>query len=113
VLRQYRRYRAGKTTKFFVFEIEEWVRRRLLRFDGLRWRWGDAAGVEVVEVKTKNMPDAELDTEGPLPELGGRQPFGTMENPAELSTVERFSWRSRVSRMFIVHSRRGTLMPGN
>ncbi|GAP86689.1 hypothetical protein SAMD00023353_2000380 [Rosellinia necatrix] len=44
-------------------------------------------------------PDAELGTEGPLTELAATHSFGTKENPAELPAPERFSWRSRVSRM--------------
>ena len=47
----------------------------------------------------RKVPDAELGTEGPLPELGDAQALGTKENPAELPTVDRSSWRSRVSRI--------------
>ncbi|KAI1330000.1 hypothetical protein F5Y16DRAFT_408885 [Xylariaceae sp. FL0255] len=61
-------------------------------------------------------PDAELGTDGPLPELGPADPLGSKDNPAELigssrtrKRETRWSLMSRVSRMFTVRSRNGTL----
>lgn len=52
-------------------------------------------------------PDAELDTDGPIPELGPGIPLGTKENPAELvGSGVRNSWMSQVSRMFTVKMRK-------
>ncbi|TGJ79252.1 hypothetical protein E0Z10_g9515 [Xylaria hypoxylon] len=107
ILQRYRRYRAGETTEFFVFQVEAWVRRQL--------RLKQRVGGTTMEEKEgdgrdrRKIPDAELGTEGPLPELGSAQPFGTKENPAELPTMERWSWRSRMSRILTVRTRRGSL----
>ncbi|KAI0418985.1 hypothetical protein F5X98DRAFT_88134 [Xylaria grammica] len=103
--RQYRRYRAGQTTTFFVFQMHAWVRRQLR----LKQRADDEAVEEEKELDRRKIPDAELGTEGPLTELGSAQPFGTKENPAELPTMGRWSWKSRVSRMLTVRTRQGSL----
>ncbi|KAI8631603.1 hypothetical protein F5Y19DRAFT_399744 [Xylariaceae sp. FL1651] len=107
-LQKYRRYRAGETTTFFVFETGAWLRRRL-RMNGSR-RDDTLNGEKAGDGWAKNIPDAELGTDGPLPELGAGHPLGTKENPAELGS-ERRSWMSRVSRMFTVRSRNGSLVP--
>ncbi|GAW15550.1 hypothetical protein ANO14919_049640 [Xylariales sp. No.14919] len=104
-MRQYRRYRAGQTTTFFVFQMHAWVRRQLR----LKQRADDTAVEEEKELDRRKIPDAELGTEGPLTELGSAQPFGTKENPAELPTMGRWSWKSRVSRMLTVRTRQGSL----
>ncbi|KAI0424736.1 hypothetical protein F5Y09DRAFT_129809 [Xylaria sp. FL1042] len=137
-LQRYRRYRAGETDEFFVFTIEAWVRRQthkarnlpLIRKILSKSRRGnsDGRGGDDDESAEKGggsggggggrrwrrmPPDAELGTEGPLPELDDSKPFGTVENPAELPSVDRpgpgggggggggdrASWRSRVSRI--------------
>jgi len=49
--------------------------------------------------------DAELGTEGPLPELPSQQALGTKENPAELGQTERWSWMSKVSNMLTARSK--------
>ncbi|KAI1419760.1 hypothetical protein F5Y12DRAFT_195512 [Xylaria sp. FL1777] len=118
-LRRYRRYRAGETEEFFVFQVEAWVRGRVRMMSRRRGQWGGGGGGSDSEKaeedgggdmnrrRRRKMPDAELGTEGPLPELGSSQPFGTKENPAELPTVDRSSWRSRVSRIFVARSQQG------
>lgn len=54
--------------------------------------------------------DAELGTDGPLPELGPGDPLGTKENPAELAasvaSSVRNSWMSHVSRIFAPRSKK-------
>ncbi|KAI0487725.1 hypothetical protein F4859DRAFT_267861 [Xylaria cf. heliscus] len=122
-LRQYRRYRAGETKEFFVFTMEEWVRRRVFLFrDRRRKRSKNTTGEddeddEKAEARRRwKVPDAELGTEGPVPELGDTKAVGTMENPAELDSPpppplplpptahDRWSWRSRVSRILTVRT---------
>ncbi|KAI1744709.1 hypothetical protein F4680DRAFT_405779 [Xylaria scruposa] len=118
IIRQYRRYKAGETKEFVGFRIEAWVWRF---FDNRRRKKNMAAAMTAEEKpKRRKLPDAELGTEGPLTELGDTKPFGTMENPAELPTpttptaTERWSWRSRVSRMLTVRSTRdGSVAPGS
>ncbi|KAI1750491.1 hypothetical protein F4782DRAFT_246485 [Xylaria castorea] len=108
VVRQYRRYKAGETKEFVVFQIEAWV----WRFFDNRRRKKNIPPTGEEKPKRRKLPDAELGTEGPLTELGDTKPFGTKENPAELptpttpttTTMERGSWRSRVSRMLTVRS---------
>ncbi|KAF2967042.1 hypothetical protein GQX73_g6548 [Xylaria multiplex] len=115
-LQRYRRFRAGETATFFVFEAEAWVRRQL-RLD--RGRRGSKASGATEDEKAgderdrRKIPDAELGTDGPLTELGSAQPFGTKENPAELPSSERWSWRSRVSRILTVRTRQGSLASGS
>ncbi|TRX90930.1 hypothetical protein FHL15_008135 [Xylaria flabelliformis] len=118
IIRQYRRYKAGETKEFVGFRIEAWIWRF---FDNRRRKKNMAAAAAAAAMrdekpKRRKLPDAELGTEGPLTELGDTKPFGTMENPAELPTpttptktttterTERWSWRSRVSRMLTVRS---------
>ncbi|KAI3317392.1 hypothetical protein HD806DRAFT_372394 [Xylariaceae sp. AK1471] len=106
IRQRYQRYRAGEAPTFFLFEMEASVRRFLYNLSLQR---RDNIPV-VVEEKTRGRfsADAELGTEGPLTELGSSQPFGTKENPAELPTSERWSWRSRVSRMLTVRPKHGS-----
>jgi hypothetical protein len=105
ILQRYRRYRAGETPTFFAFEIGAWAQQFL---ENLTRQRRDDVPVEVGEkARSQFSADAELGTEGPLTELGATQPFGTNENPAELPT-ERWSWRSRVSRIFTVRPRHGS-----
>ncbi|KAI0542803.1 hypothetical protein GGR58DRAFT_171622 [Xylaria digitata] len=115
-LQRYRRYRTGEAATFFVFEAEAWVRRQL------RGRRGSSASSssdyatddeKAAGDRRRKIPDAELGTDGPLTELGSVQPFGTKENPAELPTSERWSWRSRVSRILTVRTRQGSLASGS
>ncbi|KAI0521673.1 hypothetical protein F5B22DRAFT_546414 [Xylaria bambusicola] len=105
ILYRYRRYRAGETESFFLFEIKTWVgtraravKRKILREKDI-YSVDEKAGDGRDRRKKWKLPDAELGTEGPLPELGDEKPFGTMENPAELPSVDRSSWRSRMSRI--------------
>ncbi|KAI0405493.1 hypothetical protein F4802DRAFT_171984 [Xylaria palmicola] len=115
VLQRYRRYRAGEAKTFFVFEAQAWARRRLLRWRERWWRRGTTTATEQQDEEKaparRRLPDAELGTEGPLPELGSTQPYGTMENPAELATAERWSWMSRVSRKLNVRGSAATVPP--
>ncbi|KAI3338095.1 hypothetical protein F4824DRAFT_98277 [Ustulina deusta] len=112
VLRRYRRYRAGETAEFFVLRAEARVRRLILfvrrrgRKKGGEGEEDDEKGGDERDRRRRwwKMPDAELGTEGPLPELGSSHAYGTKENPAELATVDRWSWRSRVSRIFTVRT---------
>lgn len=115
MLKRYRRYRAGETTgtetesgpELFVFQVEAWVRRLLLRLNKNKTTTDDDGLEDEDEGKgrpRRKLPDAELGTNGPLPELADTKPFGTKENPAELpsatTTQERISgWRERVTRM--------------
>ncbi|KAI1279015.1 hypothetical protein F5Y07DRAFT_397514 [Xylaria sp. FL0933] len=119
-LHRYRRYRAGETDEFFVFTIEAWVRHQLHKLRTLPLirtilgqgksgtnsdENGEKGGGD--KRRWKRMPpDAELGTEGPLPELDDSKPFGTVENPAELPSVDRLSWRSRVSRILTARASR-------
>ncbi|KAI1127235.1 hypothetical protein F5Y10DRAFT_266309 [Nemania abortiva] len=131
VLRRYRRYRAGETSEFIVFpgmqvvaaQVASWVRG--VRFDGIHLRRrGTDVGMDEKETAAsrRKLPDAELGTEGPVPELGSTYARGTEENPAELASPElpalpeppeppeppeRSSWMSRVSRMLTVHRKSG------
>ncbi|KAI0111142.1 hypothetical protein GGR51DRAFT_557548 [Nemania sp. FL0031] len=142
LLQRYRRYRSGETSEFIVFpraedfaafpgQVAGWVRR--VGFDGLRKRisrYGSGAGVGEEKdteeyAARRKLPDAELGTEGPVPELGDTYARGTEENPAELASPEipahealevppvppeRWSWLSRVSRvsrMLTVRARSG------
>ncbi|KAI0545573.1 hypothetical protein F4679DRAFT_599334 [Xylaria curta] len=116
IIRQYRRYKAGETKDFVGFRIEAWV----WRFFDNRRRKKNMAAMTEEKPKRRKLPDAELGTEGPLTELGDTKPFGTIENPAELptpttpTTTERWSWRSRVSRMLTVRSTKdGSVAPGS
>ncbi|KAI8949795.1 hypothetical protein F4801DRAFT_385495 [Xylaria longipes] len=126
ILRQYRRYRAGETKEFFVFQMEAWVRQQLhfLHIFGLSRHSQNSTTTEGESEKTRRwkVPDAELGTEGPLTELGDTFSFGTKENPAELptptttpaTTTDRWSWRSRVSRMLTVRTtRNGSVASGS
>ncbi|KAK5626725.1 hypothetical protein RRF57_002440 [Xylaria bambusicola] len=106
ILYRYRRYRAGETESFFLFEIKAWVGSRMRALKGLVIREKDVYSVDEKAGDGRDrrkrkwkLPDAELGTDGPLPELGDEKPFGTQENPAELPTVDRSSWRSRMSRI--------------
>ncbi|KAI0890836.1 hypothetical protein F4806DRAFT_347346 [Annulohypoxylon nitens] len=94
--RRYRRYRAGKIEAFFPFHPR-------LRAKAILDKWSGrlkTSHQETGNVSSK-IPDAELGTDGPLPELGPGDPLGTKENPAELAgTGVRNSWMSHVSRMF-------------
>ncbi|KAI0858048.1 hypothetical protein F4860DRAFT_487515 [Xylaria cubensis] len=119
IIRQYRRYKAGETKEFVGFRIEAWIWRF---FDNRRRKKNMAvAAMREEKPKRRKLPDAELGTEGPLTELGDTKPFGTMENPAELptpttptTTPDRWSWRSRVSRMLTVRSTRDeSVAPGS
>ncbi|KAI0450006.1 hypothetical protein F5B21DRAFT_529342 [Xylaria acuta] len=123
ILRQYRRYKAGETKEFFVFQAEAWIEAWVWRFFDNRRRKNNNSTTSTVEeekAKRRKLPDAELGTEGPLPELGDTKAYGTQENPAELptltaptATTERWSWRSRVSRILPVRStRNGSVTPG-
>ncbi|KAI0808791.1 hypothetical protein GGR55DRAFT_185148 [Xylaria sp. FL0064] len=120
-LHRYRRYRAGETDEFFVFTIEAWARHQLHKFQRLPlvarvFRRGSKTGTNSDEDEEKGggdkrkwrrmPPDAELGTEGPLPELDDSKPFGTVENPAELPSVDRLSWMSRVSRILTARASR-------
>ncbi|KAI1298098.1 hypothetical protein F5Y03DRAFT_275231 [Xylaria venustula] len=108
-LQRYKRYRAGETDKFFLFTAEAWVRRRL----HLRRRSDSSSDAGDLEkagggFRIWRTADAELGTEGPVPELGDAKPLGTEENPAELPTVDRSSWRSRVSRILTARTQQGS-----
>ncbi|KAH8163071.1 hypothetical protein CIB48_g5183 [Xylaria polymorpha] len=125
----YRRYRRGETNEFFlflwVFKAEAWMRRRLRIFHAPLRRWNSnhttSTEGEKAGARRWKIPDAELGTEGPLTELGDTKPFGTKENPAELpipttptTTPERWSWRSRVSRILPARTaRRGSVASGS
>ncbi|KAI1091429.1 hypothetical protein F5B19DRAFT_278013 [Rostrohypoxylon terebratum] len=94
--RRYRRYRAGKVDAFFPFHPRHRVKAILGKWSGR----SEASHQETRNVSS-TIPDAELGTDGPLPELGPGDPIGTKDNPAELAgTGVRNSWMSHVSRMF-------------
>ncbi|KAI1073551.1 hypothetical protein F5B20DRAFT_574720 [Whalleya microplaca] len=98
ILRRYRRYHFGQIDKFLPVGF------KLGRI--LEWRDKIVPQSKEAAHQTK-MPDAELGTDGPIPELGPGNPLGTKENPAELiGNDEQKSFMSRVSKIFTVRLRR-------
>ncbi|KAI1453250.1 hypothetical protein F4805DRAFT_444454 [Annulohypoxylon moriforme] len=94
--RRYRRYRAGKIEAFFPFEPKLLAKAVLGR-----WSSGLVPSHRNRGNPPPKFPDAELGTDGPIPELGPGDPLGTKENPAELAgSGVRSSWMSNVSRIF-------------
>ncbi|KAI1472129.1 uncharacterized protein F4812DRAFT_453944 [Daldinia caldariorum] len=98
IFRRYRRYRAGKVERFLPFDARLWTSCIFAkRSDGL-------PSHKTTLERPPRCVDAELGTDGPIPELGPGDPLGTKENPAELSVNgvnnTRNSWVSRVSRIF-------------
>lgn len=101
-IRRYRRYRAGEVKSYLPFHLGKLFTRK------------PRSGIPPSSVTAGHLSekaDAELDAEGPIPELGPGVPLGTKENPAELvgSGVRsgvRNSWMSQVSRMFTVKKRK-------
>ncbi|KAI2601979.1 hypothetical protein GGR54DRAFT_559971 [Hypoxylon sp. NC1633] len=97
-VRRYRRYRAGEIEAFIPIPMVARIRRLLSgRSSGILPQRNTAQG------PCKHL-GAELDTHGPIPELGPGNPLGTKENPAELAGASsaRNSWVSHVSRIFSV-----------
>ncbi|KAI2605348.1 uncharacterized protein GGS25DRAFT_426955 [Hypoxylon fragiforme] len=96
-IRRYRRYRAGEVSTFFPLRVTAWGRKMLDK-------WSNSISSHRPTLhRPRKYADAELGTDGPIPELGPAGPLGTKENPAELeeySSSARDSWRSRVSRIF-------------
>ncbi|KAI0839346.1 hypothetical protein F5Y06DRAFT_286386 [Hypoxylon sp. FL0890] len=94
-LRRYHRYRAGKIDSF----LPRCIGRHIRNFLG-RWKSRLPSHQITGNVPAKDL-DAELGTDGPIPELGPGNPLGTKENPAELAgNGARNSWMSQVSRIF-------------
>ncbi|KAI1803116.1 hypothetical protein F4811DRAFT_356628 [Daldinia bambusicola] len=104
IFRRYRRYRAGKVERFLPFDVHLWTRRILAK------RRDSLPSHKTALERPPRYADAELSTDGPIPELGSGNPLGTKENPAELSVSgvnsTRNSWVSRVSRIFTVKIRK-------
>ncbi|KAL7621772.1 hypothetical protein AAE478_009099 [Parahypoxylon ruwenzoriense] len=98
LFRRYHRYRAGKIEAFLPFRLGIRISRMFEK-----WSNGSASSQRSPVTRSYKSPDAELGTDGPIPELGPGPPLGTKENPAELAgNSERNSWMSRVSRIFTV-----------
>ncbi|KAI0873267.1 hypothetical protein GGS24DRAFT_402234 [Hypoxylon argillaceum] len=136
LLQRYRRYRAGELSTFFARRslpnkelFTSWALR--LRVDGLwlllhqRRPWRSAAAAAAGDEKDppspmddkRKLPDAELGTEGPVPELGGSYAWGTKENPAELPIpvdvpTERRSWMARLSSTLTARAKSGSAALG-
>ncbi|KAI1778716.1 hypothetical protein F4818DRAFT_437525 [Hypoxylon cercidicola] len=99
-IRRYRRYRAGEMETYFPFRLGTFVNQIVGK------RRSRPPSCIAAGHSPKN-PDAELDTDGPIPELGPGIPLGAKENPAELvGSGVRNSWMSQVSRMFTVKKRK-------
>ncbi|KAI0376750.1 hypothetical protein F5Y04DRAFT_285552 [Hypomontagnella monticulosa] len=93
-IRRYRRYRLGKVKTLLPFRLRPFTQ---------KWKWDAVLPSHrtIPGPRPSKNPDAELGTDGPLPELGPGDPLGTKENPAELAgNVVRNSWVSQVSRIF-------------
>ncbi|KAI1170484.1 hypothetical protein F4777DRAFT_110277 [Nemania sp. FL0916] len=119
VWRRYRAYRAAGAEAGVEPSMKIWIREQLSEFcfvfshqlrHALMYLRNLRSATEEKEKTptSKKFADAELGTEGPLPELGSTHAFGTKENPAELPALERFSWISRVtriSRIFVARTR--------
>ncbi|KAI1160810.1 hypothetical protein F5B18DRAFT_630936 [Nemania serpens] len=126
ILRRYRRYRAGDAmaVREFLPAALSLIPVRLSlslsppRFCLRLHRRGTAATTET-EVEdekpayARKLPDAELGIDGPVPELASTYARGTRENPAELPSTERGSWKMRVSRMFLAARARGSSALGS
>ncbi|KAI1137679.1 hypothetical protein F5Y05DRAFT_414237 [Hypoxylon sp. FL0543] len=102
--RRYHRYRTGKIDSFLPPCIGLRARDLLgKRGSGLPSHQNPA------NTSAKDL-EAELGTDGPVPELGPGNPLGTKENPAELpGSSERYSWMSQVSRIFNTKLRKEAL----
>ncbi|KAI1407918.1 hypothetical protein F5Y13DRAFT_205596 [Hypoxylon sp. FL1857] len=99
--RRYRRYRAGKIESFFP----PCIGLRITKFLG-RWKSERPSHRTSTNFSAKNL-DAELGTDGPIPELGPGNPLGTRDNPAELiGSSVRNSWMSQVSRILTTKMRK-------
>ncbi|KAI1473347.1 hypothetical protein F4774DRAFT_415903 [Daldinia eschscholtzii] len=102
MFRRYRRYRAGKIERFIPFDVSLLASRVFAKCLG-RVPSHQTGALE----RPSRYVDAELGTDGPIPELGSGDPLGTKENPAELSVHSaRNSWVSRMSRIFTVKLRK-------
>ncbi|KAI0886456.1 uncharacterized protein GGS22DRAFT_128983 [Annulohypoxylon maeteangense] len=94
--RRYRRYRAGKIEAFIPFKPRHWAKAILGK-----WSSRSMPSHRDRGNLPPKLPDAELGTDGPIPELGPGDPLGTKENPAELAgNGVRNSWMSNMSRIF-------------
>ncbi|KAI0010839.1 hypothetical protein F4779DRAFT_576337 [Xylariaceae sp. FL0662B] len=97
-LRRYRRYHAGQIYRCFPIACD---------FRGVMWWRKRHVWQRKEPIRRTGDPDAELGTDGPIPELGPGNPLGTNENPAELiGNDKRKSWMSRVSRIFTTRLRK-------
>ncbi|KAI1212141.1 uncharacterized protein F4807DRAFT_417665 [Annulohypoxylon truncatum] len=102
--RRYRRYRAGKIEAFFPFQPTLWAKQVMGKWSSRSNPPHRSPGDLPAKV-----PDAELGTDGPIPELGPGDPLGTKDNPAELAgSGARNSWMSHVSRIFTGRLRKET-----
>ncbi|KAI1194624.1 hypothetical protein F5X97DRAFT_346503 [Nemania serpens] len=118
IVRRYRHYRAGDAKEplgardflpsFFFFSLKSLKRLFLSLLRLCFYRRGTTTTATTEDEKPagrRKLPDAELGIDGPVPELGSTFARGTSENPAELPTMERVSWKMRVSRMLLIRAR--------
>ncbi|OTA58975.1 hypothetical protein K449DRAFT_467159 [Hypoxylon sp. EC38] len=104
ILRRYRRYRTGKIDSFLPLCMGLFIR----NFVG-KWGHRESSHRTPGNLPAKDL-EAELGTDGPIPELGPGNPLGTKENPAELvGSGVRNSWMSQVSRIFTTKMRKEVL----
>ncbi|KAI0105343.1 hypothetical protein F4776DRAFT_474420 [Hypoxylon sp. NC0597] len=105
LLRRYRRYRTGKIDSFLPPCMRLCIRNFVRK-----WKSGEPSHRAPGNLSAKDL-EAELGTDGPIPELGPGNPLGTKENPAELvgSGGARNSWMSQVSRIFTTKMRKEML----
>ncbi|KAI0173022.1 hypothetical protein GGR52DRAFT_432411 [Hypoxylon sp. FL1284] len=100
-VRRYRRYRAGEVKAFFPPGLGEFFRKFITKPSSR------PPSECVAASQSSKSLEAELDTEGPISELGPGVPLGMKDNPAELGeSGVRNSWMSHVSRMFTVRMRK-------